>query len=88
MITFLIRRVLGLFASPQLKRDAYNSGFDRMAAAINSLRTNHDEYDPSIPFTARARVIAMHRGNGKYFGEYQDGIRDATVVYEREFGAP
>lgn len=88
MITFIVRIILGIFASPQLKRDAYNSGFDRMTASINSLRTSQDEYEPSIPFAARARVIAMHRGNDKYFGEYQDGIRDATVVYEREFGAP
>jgi hypothetical protein len=87
MIAYLASLFSGLFGSAKKKRAAYDNGFDQTASVINSLREN-DEYEPSIPFTARARVIASFKGSDQEFSAYQEGMRDAIVVYEREFGAP
>jgi hypothetical protein len=70
------------------ERNAFSRGYDDMASKINSLRSQHNEYDPSLVFTARAKLIGAYQGSEKDFREYQNGIRDATTVYEREFGAP
>lgn len=88
MITYIITFFSGLFGGEQRRRAAYDKGFNEMTAMINSLRSPQDEYDPSLVYTARARLIGAYTGTEKDFGHYQEGIRDATTVYEREFGAP
>jgi hypothetical protein len=88
MITYIITFLSGLFGGEKRRRAAYDKGFNEMTAMINSLRSNHDEYDPGLVYTARARLIGAYKGTEKDFGPYQEGIRDATTVYEREFGAP
>lgn len=88
MITYFVMLFLGLFNGRKKERDAFSRGYTDMEAKINSLRSPHDEYNPSLVFTARAKLVGTYRGNEKEFRQYQDGIRDATTVYEREFGAP
>jgi hypothetical protein len=88
MITYFVMFFSGLFNRRNKERKAFSRGYDDMASKINSLRPQHDEYDPSLVFTARAKLIGAYQGSEKDFREYQNGIRDATTVYEREFGAP
>jgi len=90
MITYFVMFFSGLFnwRKKERERDAFSRGYDDMEAKINSLRPPHDAYEPSLVFTARAKLIGAYKGSEKDFREYQNGIRDATTVYEREFGAP
>jgi hypothetical protein len=88
MIAYLVSLFSGLFGGEQRRRAAYDKGFEFTTAAINSMRGQEGEYDPSLVFSARAKAIAAYNGSDKDFGAYQEGIRNAIIVYEREFGAP
>jgi hypothetical protein len=88
MIAYIVSLFSGWFGGDKKRRAAYDKGFEFTTAAINGLRGREDEYDPALVFNARARAVAAYNGSDKDFGAYQEGIRDAIVVYEREFGAP
>jgi hypothetical protein len=89
-MSYLMAFFAGLFGAEKRRRAAYDNGFVAMTGAINGLRRGKmaDEYDPSLVYTARAKLVGAFHGSDLDFKHFQEGIRDASTVYEREFGAP
>lgn len=88
MIAFSIGLLARLVSALNREQDAFTKGYEDMTAKITYLCAPHAEYDPATVFKARAELIGAYHGRDKDFRKYQEGIREATTVYEREFGAP
>jgi hypothetical protein len=89
MIAHLIILFSRLIRWHKRVRDAYACGYDCMQAKLNAYYSGPcNGYDPDMVLFARERLITNFRGSKNEQRSFEEGIRDAVTVYEREHGAP
>ncbi len=89
MIAYLAAFLSSLFEGRGRAKNARLRGYEDMTEKLNVLRCGHeDDYDPSLVFSSRAKLIGEFQGTSEELRRYQEGMRDAITAYEREYGAP
>ncbi len=88
MIAYLMLLLSNFLYRHDAGRNARSRGYEDMAEKLSTPCCGNDEYDPSLVFASRAKLIGAFQGTSEELRRYQEGMREATTAYEREYGAP
>jgi hypothetical protein len=89
MILYLWGLLARFLGAKKRWRQAYARGYEGMQARLNASYCGPDlGYDNVLVSTESSKVLNNFRGSKNERRSFEEGVRDAITVYEREHGAP